>query len=123
MSLQTLALILMSVLTSAAAQVLLKAGVSGARGGVEAGTNLPMALLDFLTRPAVLAGLALYGVGAVLWLGALSRTELSKAYPFVSLGFVLTALAGSLLFGEAVGLVRASGIALIVAGVVFVAWS
>lgn len=117
----TLGLILASVLASAVAQVLLKAGVSPR--GAAAPDGLGQAILGFLMRPAVLAGLALYGLGALLWLGALSRTELSRAYPFVSLGFVLTAVAGHVLFGEEVGLMRAAGVALIVTGVLLVARS
>lgn len=122
MSAMTLSLILASVITSAVAQALLKAGVSGG-GGVDAASGLPMALLGFLIRPTVLAGLALYGMGAVLWLGALARTELSRAYPFVSLGFVLTGLAGHFFFSEELGLLRVSGIAFIIVGVLLVAVS
>lgn len=123
MSLGTLILILVSVLMSAAAQALLKLGVSGPRDVASADPGLFLALLGFLGRPAVLGGLALYGFGAVLWLGALSRTELSRAYPFVSLGFVLTALAGYFLFNEALGPLRIGGIVLIMLGVVLVAAS
>ncbi|MBO1075472.1 DMT family transporter [Roseomonas marmotae] len=119
----TLALILVSVTMSAAAQVLLKFGVQAARPAP--GMELPMlaALFRTLFHPLVLGGLALYGLGAVLWIGALGRTELSKAYPFVSLGFVLTAAAGALLFHETLSMLRVSGIALIVIGVILVAQS
>lgn len=123
MNLSTLAFILVSVAMSAAAQVLLKFGVQATRPVPGAELSLLASLLRTLLHPLVIGGLALYGLGAMLWLGALARTELSKAYPFVSLGFVLTAAAGALLFNEGLGVLRVSGIALIVIGVVLVSQS
>ena len=73
-----------------------------------------------LLRPGVLGGLALYGIGTVVWLRALARTELSQAYPFVGLGFVLTAALGYVLFNEALGPSRLIGTALVIAGVFLV---
>ncbi len=119
---RTLALILVSVALSACAQVLFKIGVSSAPGQIApSDASLVGAVVRMLLRPGVLGGLALYGVGTVLWLSALSRTELSQAYPFVGLGFVLTALLGHFLFSEPLGPGRLAGTALVVAGVYLVA--
>ncbi len=118
---RTLALILVSVALSACAQVLFKIGVSSAPGQAPSDASLVEAVVRMLLRPGVLGGLALYGVGTVLWLSALSRTELSQAYPFVGLGFVLTALLGHFLFSEPLGLTRLGGTILVVAGVYLVA--
>ena len=54
---------------------------------------------------------------------ALSRLEVSLAYPMLSLGYVVNAVAAWWLFGEALGPLRCSGIALILLGVFFVARS
>ncbi len=117
----TLALILISVTLSACAQVLFKLGVSAAPSVEAAGNpSLIGAILDTLFRPGVLGGLALYGIGTVVWLRALARTELSQAYPFVGLGFVLTAALGYMLFNEALGPSRLLGTALVIAGVFLV---
>jgi len=62
----------------------------------------------------------LYGLGAVVWLGVLSKWEVSKAYPLVGLGFAMTAVVGMLL-GEQVSLLRFAGVALICSGVVLIA--
>jgi multidrug transporter EmrE-like cation transporter len=75
-----------------------------------------------LLSPAVVAGLCLYGIGTAMWLHALVKIELSQAYPFVGFSFVLTALAGWWLFGEALTAQRTTGIALVVAGVTLVAF-
>jgi len=117
----TLALILISVTLSACAQVLFKLGVTPVPGPV--GPNEPSlasAILGTLLRPGVLGGLALYGIGTIIWLRALAQVPLSQAYPFVGLGFVLTAALGYALFNEALGPSRLIGTALVIAGVFLV---
>lgn len=119
-----LALILVSVTLSACAQVLFKWGVSPAPGqGATGDPSLLGTALATLLRPGIVGGLALYGIGTLLWLGALARTELSQAYPFVGLGFVLTAALGHWLFGEAFGPSRLAGTALVITGVFLIARS
>ncbi|MFC7739068.1 EamA family transporter [Roseomonas sp. GCM10028921] len=80
-------------------------------------------LLHALTTPGVLGGLALYGLGTLLWLSALSRVEVSQAYPFVALGFALTAIFGRLIFDDALGPMRLFGILIVIVGVYVIARS
>ena len=122
MALSTLALILVSVTLSAFAQIAFKFGVTAARGAEPAGSGLG-ALLGFLLSPGVIAGLALYAVGTLLWLNVLSRVEVSQAYPFVGLGFVLTAVLGSVLFGDTLTMPRITGTVLVMLGIYFIARS
>lgn len=56
-----------------------------------------------------------------LWIVALSRAELSYAYPFIALGFVATTMAGAWLLNEPVSAIRWGGVGMIVLGVVLVA--
>jgi undecaprenyl phosphate-alpha-L-ara4N flippase subunit ArnE len=72
-------------------------------------------------RPTLLAGFALVALAAVLWLVVLSRLEVSLAYPFLSLGFVLVLLFSRFWLGERVPPLRWLGVALIVLGVGVVA--
>lgn len=117
----TLALILISVTLSACAQVLFKLGVSPGPGPAAPGDqSLIGAVLSTLLRPGVLGGLALYGIGTLIWLRALAQVPLSQAYPFVGLGFVLTAALGFMLFNETLGPSRLIGTALVIAGVFLV---
>jgi drug/metabolite transporter (DMT)-like permease len=119
-----IALILASVTLSAIAQLVLKLGMSGGRVQDSlANDSLLGNLATVGTDGRVLLGLFLYGVGAILWLWVLARTDLSFAYPFVGLGFILTMLFGSFFLGEPMGLARVSGTMLIVAGVVLVSRS
>jgi multidrug transporter EmrE-like cation transporter len=119
MTLRLLLLILASVGLSALAQLALKLGTAGLGGPRAEGAGRE--LWGLATSPMVIAGLALYGVGAVLWLFVLGRAQLSLAYPFVGMGFILTMLAGAMVLGEPVGAARIAGTLLIVAGCVLVA--
>lgn len=119
----TLALVLASVTLSACAQLLLKIGVSASRTQPADGSPAAPFPIETLFHPGVVGGILLYGLGMMLWLLVLARTELSQAYPFVGLGFVMTALFGALILHEPFGVARVLGTALILAGVVLVAQS
>jgi len=119
----TLVTALLSIALSVAAQFSLKAGMSdqGVREAMAQPSSL-VTLFTVFTNKYVLGGFVLYGLGAVIWLGVLSKWDVSKAYPLVGLGFVFTVLVG-LMVGEQVSALRAAGVALICAGVFVVARS
>lgn len=119
MSLRLFLLILASVALSALAQLALKTGTAAAARSRGVGGEL----VSLVQSPFVIAGLALYALGAVLWLFVLARAPLSLAYPFVGLGFIFTMLAGALVLGEQVTPVRIAGTLLIAAGCGLVARS
>ena len=123
MTLTTFFFLLTGVLLNAGAQLLLKAGVKplGALS-VEASTLLATGA-RVLTQWPILAGLACYVISVAVWLVALSRVEVSIAYPMLSLGYVVNAVAAYWLFGEALGPMRCAGIAIILVGVYVVARS
>lgn len=113
----TLFIAILSIAISVSAQFSLKAGMSSA--GVKAVLAQPFGLQTIQTvlfNKFVLGGFVLYGVGAVVWLAVLSKWDVSKAYPLVGLGFVLTVVVGYLL-GEQVSMSRVVGVTLICAGV------
>jgi drug/metabolite transporter (DMT)-like permease len=111
------------VLLNAAAQLLLKGGTN--RLGVI--TLTADNWLATLTRMAgegyFIAGAAFYVISLVVWILGLSRVPVSIAYPMLSLGYIVNAVAAHYLLGEAVTLQRWFGIAIIVAGVYLVARS
>ncbi|HSU64632.1 MAG TPA: EamA family transporter [Burkholderiales bacterium] len=112
MTLVSFSLILVGVLLNAAAQLLLKAG-----------TNAMPLGLRLAMEPHILAGLACYVVSVVVWIVALSRVPVSIAYPMLSIGYVVNAVAAWYLLGEAVTPMRLAGIGIIVFGVFIVARS
>jgi multidrug transporter EmrE-like cation transporter len=118
-----LALVLTGVMLNAAAQLLLKAG-SRAISGVEFSFANGWTLAERIAlNPPILAGLACYVVSVVFWILALSRVDVSIAYPMLSVGYIVTAVAGWLLFAESLSVTRVAGIFIIIAGVWLVARS
>jgi drug/metabolite transporter (DMT)-like permease len=75
------------------------------------------------TNPYVFLGLAIYVCGTVFWLAALSRVDLSFAYPFASLSYVVMLAASWLLFRENISLVRLIGTAVVALGVIIISRS
>jgi multidrug transporter EmrE-like cation transporter len=121
MNARTLSLILLSVAITAVAQVILKRGMSVSGMHEALGMGWASATLAVASNAWVVAGLALYFLGAVIWLVVLNRVPVSFAYPFVGLGFVLTALLAWGLLGEGLSIARALGTLLVTLGVALIA--
>lgn len=120
--LPSLGLIAISVITGVIGQTVIKMGVS--KPGVSEGVSGMTALIRMILRsPLVLLGLMLYGIGALSWIGALTQMDLSVAYPFLALNFVLVALSSRIFLGEHIPWLRYAGIAVICAGILLVARS
>ncbi len=91
---------------------------------VEPGGALAAALVAAVAKtPTVVAGLGIYGASALAWIVVLSRTELSFAYPFLSLAYVIVTVAAMVLLGERFTARQWAGLAAVVAGVLLVALS
>jgi len=123
MKINILPWLLCGVFLNAAAQLLLKAGSGRISETTFTWSNLIPISLQIATSPCILLGLACYVISVVVWIGVLSRVDVSVAYPMVSLGYVVNAVAAYYLFGEALTVARISGIFLILAGVYLVARS
>jgi drug/metabolite transporter (DMT)-like permease len=115
--------ILISVVAGAVGQIMLKKGMS---------TMGPLTLsLDQLfnilwrigTNPYVVIGLAIYVTGTVFWLAALSRVDLSYAYPFASLSYAVMLVASWQLFDENITPFRLIGTLVVCLGVFLISRS
>jgi len=73
-----------------------------------------------LLRPSTLAGLALYGSAAFLYIIALRKLPLSIAFPSVSVSYAIVAVLGHFVFGEPFGFKQIGGILLIMGGVALI---
>ena len=115
--------LMLGVFLNATAQLLLKAGTN-AVGQFEfsAGNIIPVGM-KLAFEPHIMGGLACYVASVAVWILGLSRVEVSIAYPMLSVGYVLNAVAAWYLFGEAVSLTRLTGIGIIIIGVYVVARS
>jgi len=116
-------LILCGVLLNAVAQLLLKAGTNSIGAFSFSRENVLPVAWKLATEYHILGGLTCYVVSVVVWILALSRVEVSIAYPMLSIGYVVNAAAAWYLFGEAVSLARLAGIGIIIIGVYVVARS
>ena len=119
----SLALILTGVLLNAVAQLLLKAGTNSIGAFEYSAANIVPIGWKLATEPHIVGGLSCYVVSVVVWIMALSRVEVSIAYPLLSVGYVVNAIAAYYMFGEAVTPMRLTGIAVIILGVWIVARS
>ncbi|MGD9843419.1 MAG: 4-amino-4-deoxy-L-arabinose transferase, partial [Steroidobacteraceae bacterium] len=86
-------LVIVGVLLNACAQLLLKAGTNAVGQFEFSGHGIWAAAPRLLFEPHSLAGLACYAISVVVWIGALSRTPVSIAYPMLSIGYIVNSLA------------------------------
>jgi multidrug transporter EmrE-like cation transporter len=80
------------------------------------GRFFPLALQLF-SKPLVIFSLILYLLAGFFWLVALSKVELSVAYPMLSLGYVAIFFLSWLLLSEKVSVMRFLGTAIIGFGI------
>ena len=77
----------------------------------------PFYLKFIFLRPLVISGFVSAFLASLAWLAALSKFELSFAYPFMSLNFVFVTVLSVMFFGEQIGLSKVIGLMLICIGV------
>jgi multidrug transporter EmrE-like cation transporter len=116
-------LIFSGVLLNAIAQLLLKAGTNAVGHFNFSTANILPVGWRLATEPHIVGGMTCYVISLVVWIMALSRVEVSVAYPMLSVGYVLNAVAAWYFFGESVTLMRLAGIGVIILGVYIVARS
>ena len=119
----SLSLLMTGVLLNAGAQLLLKAGTNSVGAFEYSAANIVPIGWKLATEPHIIGGLGCYVISVVVWIMALSRVEVSIAYPLLSVGYLVNAIAAYYLFGEAVTPMRLTGIAIIIVGVWVVARS
>lgn len=115
--------IVAAIVLGTCAQLLLKAGANVIGPVAFDAEAWFAATLRFALEPRILAGTGCYALSLILWILALTRVEVSMAYPMLSIGFALNAVLAWWLLGEAVTPMRMLGIAVIIIGVALVARS
>ncbi|HEY9628650.1 MAG TPA: EamA family transporter [Coleofasciculaceae cyanobacterium] len=120
MTLAEFGLLFLSLLASVGGQFLLKAGAL--KLGKVSSSNVASHILGMVTTPEVVAGIALYGLGAIAYILLLTRVNLSVASPSIALSYVFAVLIGFFVFKEAIPIQRVVGLGFIVCGVLLVLW-
>lgn len=116
-------LILFTVLTNFLSQIMLKKGMTSVPAFESSLPGIIGAGPAILFNPFVFLGLVTMVISMAAHLMVLARVEISFAYPFLGLSFVLVALYGHLVLNESISVARVLGVVLICSGVVLVARS
>lgn len=75
-------------------------------------------LISLIFDPAIFSGFVAAFLASLAWMGAMTKFDLSHAYPFMGLNFVLVLILSGWLFSEPVNLQKIIGIALIISGTI-----
>ena len=115
--------ILFTVMTNAAAQVMLKYGMIALGPISFSADTIIQRVFQIVFNPWVFAGLFTFVISMASHLYVLSKVDLSFAYPFLSLAYVAVAVFAWLVFKEDLGALKIAGIAFICVGTVLIAQS
>jgi multidrug transporter EmrE-like cation transporter len=118
---KSILLILISISIAVGGQILLKIGMN--RIGnitVNSMSSLGHLFLGVVKSPIVLVGLFMYVISAAIWLVVISAVDLSFAYPFIGLTYVLILIVSKFILKESVNPIRWAGAAIITIGVVVI---
>lgn len=115
--------ILFTVMTNAAAQLLLKYGMISLGSISFSSETLIQRMFQIIFNPWVFAGLTTFVISMASHLYVLSKVDLSFAYPFLSLAYVMVALLAWWLFNEDLGTLKIAGIIFICIGTILIAQS
>jgi len=116
-------LVLVGVLLNAFAQLLLKKGMLGIGYFEIQFQNFFPIIKKVSTNLYVLLGLGSYVISVAIWLLVLARVEVSYAYPFLSVGYVVVTLMGYFIFQEGLSWMRVIAISVIIVGVILMSRS
>lgn len=109
--------IALTVLLTVYGQVVLKWQVGLAGSLPDLALDKIVFLLRLLLNPWVLSGFGAAFVASLAWMAAMTRFQLSYAYPFMSLNFVLVLVLSAWLFHEPVSVGKVAGLSLIIIGI------
>jgi multidrug transporter EmrE-like cation transporter len=80
---------------------------------------IPFTLLNIFRSPWIITGICFFVASMILWIKVISTMELSKAYPSISLSYIIVFVFSVLLFKETVTLTKVIGMVLVSIGVFF----
>lgn len=112
-----LPLIILGVLLNASAQLCLKMGMRGIGIFSFSFENIIPIGTKVALNPFIITGLSCYVISVLVWLLALSRVDVTYAYPLLSIGYIVTAVCGQIFLGENMDAVRWLGVVVICLGV------
>lgn len=109
--------ILITILLTVYGQLVVKWQVSLAGAFPASGWEKFLFLGKLLINPWVVSAMAAALLAGMAWMAAMTQLQLSHAYPFMGLTFVLVLLLSAFFFQEPVTLTKIIGVSLIVVGI------
>jgi drug/metabolite transporter (DMT)-like permease len=112
------AYILATVLFTVYGQLVLKWQVN--KAGVMPATALQkiIFLISLIWNPWILSGMFAGFLAFLCWMAAMTKFELSYAYPFMSLSFLLVLILSAVLFREPMTIPKTVGVTLVIVGLI-----
>lgn len=110
----------LTILLSVYSQLIIKWRMSGRFAGLRIPDGIwPKAVTLFMVLfdPFVFTGLVATFVSGLCWMATMSKLDISYAYPFTALGFVLVLVCSHFFFGETFNVIKFAGVVLIIAGI------
>lgn len=120
MNLVSFGLIFTGVMLNVAAQLLIKAGTNAVGYFEFSSANILPIGWKLATEPHIVGAMFCYALSVVIWILALSRVQVSIAYPLLSMGYVVNAAAAWWFFNEAFNPAKVAGIGVIILGVIII---
>ncbi len=112
-----------SILCAVSGQVLLKNTVTNIEGVDFASSKMASHLIKLLRYPLFYIAMAVYFLSMILYLVAISKLDISLAYPMVSLNYAIILVYSKVFYKENVTPLRWIGVAVIIFGVVLISRS
>lgn len=109
-----------TIALSVFSQIVIKWRMSGRFAGLKVPDGLCPKVLTLFTvifDPFVFMALVATFASGLCWMGTMSKLEISYAYPFTALGFVLVLLCSHFLLGETFSMMKLAGVLLIIGGI------
>jgi len=118
---KSILLILLSISIAVGGQIILKIGMNRIGSiNVNSFQTLGKFFSEVIKSPLVWVGLLLYVLSAAIWLVVLSAVDLSFAYPFIGVTYVLVLILSKFILKEDINPLRWAGAAIITIGVVVI---
>ena len=118
---KSILLILISITIAVGGQVLLKIGLNKiGEISINSAGALGNFFVSIIKSPLIVSGLFCYVISAAIWLVVLSAVDLSFAYPFIGLTYVLILIVSKFVLKEDVNPIRWAGAAIITIGVIVI---
>lgn len=118
-----LLLLIPAILLSTTGELFFKMGMNRIGGFAFNPAAVRQVLPRVIRNPFIWIGFIGFGLGAVFWLGVLSRVPLSLAYPILALSYFVVVVEAWLFLHERVTWQRFLGVLVIVVGVLIVGLS